>query len=527
MRKPLSPSGKKQLWLSVALLWIIWFIRAHNIMAMPIFVDESLHIIRAQVVYNFTDAKASILPAKLLLYYYLGLFSPQDVGGAWLSRQAVALLAPLSAALTVMLARMFFTRWRVVILTLMFYALLPFFIFFDRMAFADPFAMLFGISLAILSLRLAKSPSNKNAVYVGIMAGIAMLAKLTAAPWIVLPPIAACLFGGWKWPQYRQYGAIVAGIIVLMFVPSALYMTYQEFNPPENKVESVEQDLFTPAERERFDQINHNIATYAEAADRMFTTPWLVLLVGLGILQFIYQRKAALYLLFFAILIWLPITLTSARPSTRYLVAGVPGLLLLLTSGIDTLLYLAETQRDMAQKRLAQMGLGLVVIAFVAGAYQSILFIDNAWSSPEELALADRDIWEYYQNTAAGYPLRQVAHDLEKLPLLTDHPSGDEIPLAAFVGACHAMRLYFPADTNVGLHCPYYGWSPDTADQTRLEWQDRVQNDGVWYFLADAEQPMDVFGLDLHYEELAIYERPHDGIPVYLLRVSANDDSNP
>lgn len=520
MRKKSRPIHKGRLWLSVALLWLIWFVRAHNIMAMPVFVDESLHIIRAQVVYDFSDAKASILPAKLLLYYYLGLFDPQDVGGAWLSRQAVALLAPLSAALTSLLARYLFRRWRVAFFSLALYAILPFFLFFDRMAFADPFAMMFGIALAILSLQLAKAPSHRHAVYVGVMLGIAMLAKLTAAPWALLPPLAAYLFGQWQWADYRRYGAIVAGIVVLMFVPSLVYMTYQEINPPENKVESVEQDLFTPAERGRFEQIGHNIETYAEAAEAMFTRPWLLVLIGLGFYQISRQPRAGWYLLAFAALVWLPITITAARPSTRYLVAGVPGLLLLLTAGFDGILQKIEHSTGQ-ERRLAQGAFAISGILLLFGAWQSLTFIYNTWQDPTRLQLAERDIWEYYQNTAAGYPLREAAADVEKLPTIENHPSGNTIPLAAFVGACHTMRLYFSNDTDVGLYCPYYGWSPDTADETLQSWEDRVQADGVWYFLADIEQPMDVFGLNLVYEEIATYERPHHGVPVLLLRVSA------
>lgn len=512
--------NKTRFWLMVLLLWVIWVVRAYNIMAMPIFVDESLHIIRAQVVYDFTDAKASILPAKLLLYYYLGLFDPQDVGGAWLSRQAIALLAPLSAALTALLAQRLFKDWRAGMLALVIYAVLPFLVFFDRMAFADPFAMLFGIALAILSLNLAQNPSNRHALFVGLMLGTAMLAKLTAAPWMLLPPFAAFLFGGWAWPQYLRYGSIVAAIVVAMFIPSATYMAYQELNPPENKVESVEQDLFTPAERDRVEQITYNIETYVASAYTMFTPPILLLLFLLGALQFTQTPRPILYLLAFGVLVWLPITLTAARPSTRYLVAGVPGFILMLTAGFSTLLQFS-LQSDGKPKQLARAMLGGAIALLLVGGVQSTQFVLNAWHDPENLTLAERDIWEYYQQNAAGYPLMTAAADIIELDQFPDHASGDAIPVAGFVGACHAMRLYLPADSAVGLHCPYYEWSPEAADATLAGWEARVIEEGTWYFLADVEQTMDVFGLNLTYEEIRTYARPHDGIPVKLLKVSA------
>lgn len=508
----------------VLLLWVIWFIRAYNIMALPVFVDESLHIIRAQVVYDFTDAKASILPAKLLLYYYLGLFDPQDVGGAWLSRQAVALLAPLSAALTALLAQKLFRSWRVGFIALLLYTVLPFFVFFDRMAFADPFAMLFGIALAILSLNLARQPSWQNALLVGVMLGTAMLAKLTAAPWVVLPPLAAFLFGGWSRRRYWQYGSVVAAVVVVMFVPSAVYMVYQEINPPENKVESVEQDLFTPAERDRIEQITHNIETYVESTYTMFTVPLLGLLLVFGVWQSTRTPRAVLYLVAFGLLVWLPITITAARPSTRYLVAGVPGFLLILAAGLNSLLLLAERAQGTRQF-MARAGFGAAMLVGALGMFQGIQFVLDAWNTPEALALAERDVWEYYQQSAAGYPLEEAAGDIVQLERFPDHASGDVIPVAGFVGACHAMRLYLPADSGVGLHCPYYEWRPEEADATLAAWEARVQQEGTWYFLADTEQqPMDIFSLNLDYEVVRNYQRPHNGIPVQLLKVSARHD---
>src|SRR5688572_30520003 len=127
-------------WLLVVFsLWVVWAIRAHDILKMPAFVDESLHILRAQVVYEFTDPRASLMPAKLLTYYYLGLFDPQDHNGLWLSRQAIALLAPISAALCFALVKTFTRSFALSLLVIWLYAVAPFFVFFERLALSDPF----------------------------------------------------------------------------------------------------------------------------------------------------------------------------------------------------------------------------------------------------------------------------------------------------------------------------------------------------------------------------------------------------
>lgn len=523
MKTSSTHTNRTNLWLIVALLWGLWAIRAHNILAMPIFVDESLHMLRAQVVFQFTDAKASFLLAKLLLYYYLGLFSPQDVGGAWLSREAITLLAPLSAALSYRLGVMLFKRRDVGIITIVLGGILPFYLFFDRMALADPFALVFCVVSAMAAYQLAKHPSNRLAYLTGFALGLAMLAKLTSAPLIALPPLAAYLFGSWTWRQYWRYGWRVAIVIGLCLLPSLTYMVYQEINPPDNKVEAVEQDLFTPAERDRLDQVTYNIEKYVEATRAMFTDPLLLLMIGAMGWQTYRTPRPAVYLLAFTVLIWLPITLTSARPSTRYLVNGVPGVLILTAAGLSSWWQLLTASAP-TTKNLVRVAVAGSAILLALWGWQSLRFVQNAWQAPEEMALAERDIWEYYQNTAAGYPLQDIAIDAQALPPLADHPSGKPIPIAGFVGSCHAMRWYLPADSGIALECPYWQWSPERADAVLQEWEGRVQADGVWYFLADAEQPMDIYSLHLNFETIKVYQRPHDGIPVSLLRVTAHDD---
>jgi hypothetical protein len=520
--------NQKRLWLTVLILWVLWAIRAHNVMALPVFVDESLHILRAQVVYDFTDAKASILPAKLLLYYYFGLFGLQDVGGAWLARQAIVLLAPLGAALSFTLARLLFRRWTVGILTMLLYALTPFLLFFERMALADPFAMIFGLALAIVSIQFARRPSPQRALWVGLWLGLAMLAKLLALPWVVLPVIAVYFFGNknkasiWELfgHQYRTYFIIIGLSAGLSLAPSAAYMVYQELNPPENKIESVEQDLFVPEANSRLAQIGDNFETYIEASRLMFTDALLLIFLSLGIWQLSRTPKEGLYLIAFTLSVWILVIITAARPSTRYLVLGVPTVLILTAAGIDTL-YQYIVQHRESRPHISDVVFGVMLVLLAVWGINGVRFITTAWDDPTELNLAERDIWEYYQNSAAGYGLREVALDLPTLTPLPNHPSGHLIPVAGFVGACHTMRLYLPADSGVGLQCPLFRWSPEQSEATLAEWQQRVETDGVWYIVADVEQqPLDLFSLPFDWQEIAHYSRPVNGTSIKLFRVT-------
>jgi 4-amino-4-deoxy-L-arabinose transferase-like glycosyltransferase len=518
-QKKITRPQRRHLWLMVALLWGLWAVRAHNIMQLPVFVDESLHILRAQMVFQFDDATASFLPGKLLLYYYLGLFNPQDVGGAWLARQAVALLAPLGAALTFALARTLFRRGMVGLIAAGLYGLMPFMVFFERMALSDTFAMVFGLGLAIMAVRLARRPSTGRAIMTGLLFGLAMLAKLIALPWALLVPLATWLFGGGRWTKQRRWYLIAGLSAGLVFAPSAAYVVYQEFGPVE-KQEVVTTTLFVPEEKSRLEQIGDNLESYGEASVAFFTWPFLLLLVGLGSWQIHETPKEGSYLLSFALLAWGFVTVTSAAPSTRYLVIGVPALLVLVAARLERLgrsLWTMGQKPDLSTVWQKQLVFILSSVFLLVWAMLSLNFIITTWNDPVELSLAERDTWEYYQNSASGYALVEAAEDL---PVLSPLHEGEEtLQVAGFVAACHTLRLYLPADADVEIICPYFRWNIDMAEETLVEWEAKVRRDRQWYFLSDDVQPLDLSRLPFRWIELVVYERPHDGVTTRLFRV--------
>ena len=501
--------NKKSLWLGVLWLWVIWASRAHNILRLPIFVDESLHILRAQMVFDFQDATASILPGKLLLYYYLGWFDPQDVGGAWLARQAVVLLVPMTAALTVALTRQLTRRKSAIDWVWRFYLASPFLLFFERMALADTFTMLWGLALAIAVLRFVRNPTPKIAVITGLLLGLSILAKLTALPWVALP-----FLGLWLWrkdkPLPRQQLIQIYGVVGLCLLLPFSYIVYQELGTVDEKQEVVTTTLYVSEEDTQIEQWLNNLDQYQEATRLMLTLPLTILLIMAIVWQLKRDWRRAVYLLSITLLIWGFVTLTSARPSTRYLVVGVPLLLILIAISLSEWSIPSGHQATIQPLALLGMGLG------GAGLFMGMLFMFSAWHEPTNLNLTERDTWEYYQNATTGYALSVAAEDLPNLEPLQD----DKIPVGGFVAACHTLRLYLPANNHIELDCPYFKWREEFADDTLTEWTARIQANGAYYILADEEQPLDIFQMPFEFTELEIYERPHNGARTILYYVT-------
>ncbi len=507
--------NKKSLWLAVLWLWLIWASRSYHILELPIFVDESLHILRAQMVFDFNDATASILPGKLLLYYYLGFFDLQDVGGAWLARQAVVLLVPLTAALTVALTRHLTDRksatdwvWRLYLVT-------PFLLFFERMALADTFTMLWGLALAIAVLRFVRRPSPRLAIITGLLLGLSVLAKLTALPWLALP-----LIGFWLWHKDKswpkQQFILIYAIFGLCLILPLGYIVYQELGTVDEKQEVITTTLYVSEESSQIDQWINNLDQYQEATRLMFGLPLTFILLIAIYWQLRMNWRRAVYLLSISLLIWGFVILTSARPSTRYLVVGVPPLLILVA------ITLADWSAQRKQVKNYQFIYGLGVICVGVAIVQGMFFMFSAWYRPTNLVLTERDTWEYYQNAASGYALDEAAQDLPNLEPIQD----GEIPVGGFVAACHTLRLYLPANSHVALSCPYFKWREEFTDDTLSEWETKIAENGAYYILADEAQPLDIFQLPFNFEKLEIYERPHAGTRTILYFVSVPENTS-
>lgn len=503
-------------WLVAFSLWAVWVIRAHNILAMPVFVDESLHMMRAQVAYQFTDPKASFLPAKLLLYYYFGLFDLQDHNGLWISRQALALMSPLAASLSFAIVHSLTRSYWKSLVTIWLHGLTPLLIFFERMAMSDPFVMTLALSVVWASIHFARKPTPKRAALTGFLLGLTLLAKLTALPLMIVPILGLYFLGrypveiGFKsaWHILSanfKHLAICYGVVGLILLPFVSYMLYREINPPDEKPEVVDSWLFTPAERNRIEQIGYNLETYAESLSKFNALVMLVFIVILvvSVLNRRYDAKEAyIFLSLFAT--WGFIVVAAAFPSTRYLVLGFPLVLIFITAFFPDFDYASNS-----------IGLIVLPLAGCAAVILGLNFVGHIWSDPSTLDLGKQDRWEYVTHTSSGYGLRDAAPDILYLPEIDS-----QIPLTGFVGNCHSLRWYFPENHKVDLHCPYFKFNESMIPAVMAEWEQKVNDVGEWYFLVEDAGIIDFRSMNVTPELIASYDRPQNGVRVWLYRVT-------
>ena len=206
----------------VVLFWLALWIRAHNITALPVFVDEGKHIARATSIYHFNTHPAQESHGKFLFYFLPGVFDlTQPHSALFLGRISVALSALLTVALVFLIARTLAGEYAGLIAAA-FYTLVPFAFFFERMALADPFAGLIAAATVWFGWRFARHPRRSTAVYLGIFMALAPAAKLTLA-FVSAFPAPAILIWGYSaslrrlWERYGRLSLLALTVTALLW----------------------------------------------------------------------------------------------------------------------------------------------------------------------------------------------------------------------------------------------------------------------------------------------------------------------
>jgi len=499
------------LWAAAALLGLLFALRIHRPLEMPIFVDESLHILRGRVVWSFSDLGESLNPKKLLFYYWIGLFGLNAPQAAWLARAATALWAPLGGALTYALARRLFDPLAG-LLALALYALAPLLLFFERLALADAFTASIGVALAIAALRLARRPTAGRGLIAGALWGMAALAKLIALPLGGLIPLALLL----RAPQERRalfaarwrrpLMAVAAGFL-LVLAPVLAYLLAQALGLAPVRV-VVEEGLYRADDRAA--QIVDNAGQAARALLTLLS-PGLVALSGALAVGLVRRRPRALaFLVAGALLPWLGVIGVAGQLSTRYLALGAPFALALLAGGVIDLTRRAHTQRGHVAAWAAWIALALWVAGFAAP------FARRALTDPAALDLPPRDRWEYVTNTSSGYALRDLARDLPALP----PNAAGRIAVIGWLPNCHSLPLYWTAPNAVSLECPLFMWDAAAQDAMTARLIGLAEREPVLYMAVERLSVYDLERLPFAWTLLREYARPHGGVPVRLYRVT-------
>lgn len=516
------PLAAPHLMVIVALLLVAFFVRAHNALAMPAFNDESLHIRRSEIVWRFDDP-VSFTAGKLLGYYWLGAFGFDRLDALHGGRLVYALAILIGAAATYRVGRALFGH-AVGVLALLLYALSPYLVFYERMILADQLAAAFGMLAVWAGIRLARRPTPRAGLLSGLFVSLAVLAKLTAAPFALASVAAIWTLGerdsapagsGWRArlarivaPRYWPALATAYAFNLISGLPFILFPVFRQVQ--QEPVLLVGTNLFVTSGFGRV--LAANIPALGETLAGFHGPAAVIAALGAAAWALWRWRRPALYLAGCTLLPWSIILALSPDPSNRYWLLGIPPLLVWVAAG----LWGASD----ALARRAGDGLARAALAGAIGVWSAAIalpFAWNAWNDPLALRLPEHDRWEYYTNFSAGFGWREAVEAMQTLPRSS---TSGRVPVVSTIVGCHALRLYLPEDGAVNLKCPFFGWQGEHLDAVTADLAHFFASETVTYLLAEPDAPfVDLNRLPVRRERVARFERPFGGVALELYRV--------
>ena len=526
-------SPRARLWLLTLLLFGGFVLRAHHPGALAGFVDEVSHIERSEIAFTTERNPTEYSHGKLLYYYWLGLFGTARTSALETMRLATALLSLLTMAAVAASARALFGP-RAALASAFVYALTPFAVFFERMALADPLATALAALTAWHSVLLARAPSQRRGLVTGLLANGAVFAKLTAAPVLALPVIAAILFGDvpspdlrrasltiyaralWRryWPAWRPI-ALVFAVGWGLFGGVALLSLLQGGRP-------LLLDTYLTDPSARPDDLLDKLSGLANRVDLLLSPGLALGAILLGGVALSRRTRPALYTLIWLALLWGPSVLLATSLQSRYLLVGIPPIAVLIGGGIVTLIRLDALRRRPPMRTLVR---GAVAVALAAWAITFALPFDwRASTDPAALTLPRRDSYDYFWGSFNGWgtreALRYVAERGDRV--------GGRVPAIGVLQLCSLATLYATPEIDWRCH-DYYRLGEDvTFNPARWRFLREALDEAPWVYLV-TEFP-EAVPLDnppalgsLRWERVFGFTKPHGERVVAVWRVTAQE----
>lgn len=419
-----------------ALLAAYLAIRLSGLETLPIFIDEAIHIGWASRLAEDGTLAGPLRDGKVLQAALLAPLVPASADPLRAARGLSVAAGALGLAATAWLGgQLFGPRVRAVAAVL--YVLCPFTLAYDRMAMADTLLCAAAAVSIGLSVRLARRPRPATAVGLGLALGACVLAKVTGALVLLVPPLALLLLGRGERRRAVVPFSIAGAIAALIAGPPLLYFLRN----------SEQTDKAMLGGSGRLDMIAQNFDALASWLVDYLTAPFLALallglLLGLG-----FRRRETLLLGLAAATPLVVFASLSVHWYPRYVLFAVPPLLVAAARGLVVLAMLAARALRRRARLPLLLALGLAAASPAAVDFGARLVLDPASAPWPEI-----ERFQYVYGFSSGYGcvelVARLRYEAEREPggilVLNDSSAGRRT-------AWHAMGTFLAREPRVEL----------------------------------------------------------------------------
>jgi 4-amino-4-deoxy-L-arabinose transferase-like glycosyltransferase len=220
----------KNKWILVVIVSLLSFViffllRVPNLNIIPVFVDEAIYIRWSQVMRS--EPSLRFLPmsdGKQPLFMWATIPFFKVFSDPVIAARSLSLAAGFGSMVgIVFLSTVLFSNPVISALSALIYAVLPFSVFFDRMALADSMLAMFGVWSLALGILFAKTQKLDYAMFLGFVLGGALLTKSPAIMFYGWLFVAIIFFFRAKEDLWKSLAGLFLGLFFTIAISQAIY----------------------------------------------------------------------------------------------------------------------------------------------------------------------------------------------------------------------------------------------------------------------------------------------------------------
>lgn len=423
----------------ISLISIVFFflLRAINLNAIPVFVDEAIYVRWSQVMKNevslrflpMSDGKQPLFMWATIPFFKL--FSDPLIAGRCLS-----IVSGFGSMLgIVFLSFLLFTNPVISAISALIYAVTPFTVFFDRMALVDSMLAMFSIWSLALSVLFIKTQKWDHSMLLGFAIGGGLLTKSPAVFCYIWFLITIPFFFQKKRNLLKSSGKLLGGLFTAIIISQIMYSILR-LGPNFQMAGARNQDyLYTWRE-----VLSHPLSPFLGNMQSTINWIWLLLTPSAVIMYCLgwINKNNRLQVFYLTLISLIPLLSQAAIAkvyTSRYILFGVYPLFPILALG----LYWLITRKGILLKASAAV---LVLIPLII----SGIYILKPEQAPMSFDMRNG----YLEEWTAGTGQREVANYL--IDIAKNLPANKQVVVftEGFFGTLpDGLQIYTQAYSNI------------------------------------------------------------------------------
>lgn len=395
----------------VLLVGLYFLTRLPNLDILPVFADEAIYVrwsqvMRAEPSLRFlplSDGKTPFFMWATIPLLKFFLANPLLAG------RFLSVLAGFGTLVGVFALSRFFFSAKVAFIASLFYVVVPYTFFFDRMALVDSFLNFWGIWALFLTILLARFPRLDLAMILGFVIAAGVLTKPAGWFFLLMAPVSIILFNFKKPFGFRL--AKLLGLWLIVAVIAFVGYNALKLGPNFHLIAIRNQDyVFTLSEalKHPFDPFLSHLREIWDWFGTLLTWPIFIAAFGGVVLAFLRRNLILLY-----ILVWAAIPLLIQAEiakvfTARYLIFNATPLVFLAAFFTAFALDFVSTRLRLSfgRERKINLSFYLLLILFLI---LPAIFTFNALTDPAKAALPRRERSGYLEEWTAGFGISEIA----------------------------------------------------------------------------------------------------------------------